>query len=149
MRHKYFGRKLNRDVKERKALFRSLVRALILQDKIKTTLPKAKAIQSLVEKLVNKAKDGSSQTFNQISAFLTKKEVIETLTDKIVPRFKDRVGGYVRIRRIGKRFGDGAQEVVMEWSKKDEEKEKDTKIKEKKDKDLGKPIPSKKINKKV
>lgn len=125
MRHKYFGRKLNRDIKERKALFRSLVIALIDKGKIRTTVAKAKAIQGLVEKLVTKAKEGTDGAIRQLTSFLTRKEIVSKLTGDITPRFKDRVGGYVRIRKLGKRFGDGAEEVVMEWSVPEPEKKKE------------------------
>lgn len=122
MRHRCFGRKLNRDVKERKALFRSLVIALIEKDKIRTTLPKAKAIQGLVEKLVTKAKEGTDAATRKLTSFLTKKEVIDKLTGEIMPRFKDKVGGYVRIRKLGKRFGDGTEEALLEWTVAQEKK---------------------------
>ena len=136
MKHRYFGRKLNRDIKERKALFRSLVIALIDKGKIRTTVAKAKAIQGLVEKLVTKAKEDTDAATRQLTSFLTRKEIISKLTIDIMPRFKDRVGGYVRIRKLGKRFGDGAEEVVMEWSVPEPEKKKEEgkKVKEKTDK---------------
>lgn len=135
MRHKYFGRKLNRDVKERKALFRSLVIALIEKDKIRTTVAKAKAIQGLVEKLVTKAKKGGEAASRQIASFIIKKEARDKLISEIAPRFQDRIGGYIRIRRMGKRFGDGAEEVSLEWSKEGEKKGAEGKmVKEKTDK---------------
>lgn len=136
MRHRYFGRKLNRDVKERKALFKSLIIALIDKGKIRTTAAKAKAIQGLVEKLVTKAKDGSQSASRQIESFLTKKDVISKLVFEIMPRFKDRNGGYIRIRKLGRRFGDQTEEVIMEWTVPEPEKKKEDgkKIQEKTDK---------------
>lgn len=122
MRHRVFGRKLNRDIKERKALFRSLVNALILNGKIKTTYAKAKAVGSLIEKLVTKAKDGSRSSVVQIASFLNTKEPVKKLVDEIAPRFKDKVGGYIRMIRLGRRSGDNAQEVMMEWTVKPEVK---------------------------
>ncbi|MBI3380049.1 50S ribosomal protein L17 [Candidatus Gottesmanbacteria bacterium] len=122
MRHQVFGKKLNRDVKERKALFRSLIWALISYGKIKTSIAKAKAIQRLADKLVTKAKDGSDNAIRQVSAFLTKKDVINKLTKEIAPRFAKISGGYLRLRRIGKRSGDDAEEVVLEWSVPEEKK---------------------------
>lgn len=116
MRHQTFGKKLNRDIKERKALFKSLILALIAYGKIKTTLGKAKAIQRLVDKLVTRAKDGSDSAFRQISAFLARKEAINKLTKEIAPRFKKTAGGYLHVRRIGERVGDAAEEVILEWS---------------------------------
>lgn len=132
MRHKVFGRKLNRDVKERKALFRSLVYALIKYGKIRTTLAKAKAIRGLIEKLVTKAKDGSSSSLRQVSSFLTKKDLITKLTKEIAPKFADKIGGYIRIRRVGFRTGDNAEEVTISWTLPEEKKA--VKIKDSKDK---------------
>jgi len=116
MQHSYFGRKLNRDVKERKALFRSLLAALILRGRIKTTVAKAKAIRSLAEKLVTAAKDGSFAAVNQLSSFLVRKELIEKLRNDIAPRFTEKIGGYLRIIRLGQRIGDGSEQVIVEWT---------------------------------
>ena len=124
MRHRVFGKKLGRDIKERKALFRSLVSSLILYGRIKTTYAKAKAIISLIEKLVTKAKDGSRSQINQIYSFLNRKEPVKKLLDEIAPRFKDKIGGYIRMIRLGTRTGDNAQEVLMEWTVKEEQKAK-------------------------
>ena len=143
MRHQVFGRKLNRDVKERRALFKSLVIALITHGRIKTTIAKAKAIKGLVDKLVTKAKDSSNGAKSQLASFLTKKEAIRKLTDVVAPKFKDRIGGYLRMIKVGKRVTDNAEEVILEWSidKAQEKKEiikvkieKNTKKKEKKNK---------------
>lgn len=122
MRHQVFGKKLNRDVKERKALFKSLILALISYGKIKTTLAKAKAIQRIAEKLVTKAKDGSENAVRQISSFLTKKEAINKLTKEIAPRFSKISGGYLSLRRIGQRSGDASEEVILQWSVAEEKK---------------------------
>src|SRR3989344_1621640 len=102
MRHNVFGRKLNRDVKERKALFRSLVKAFIDKGRIKTTYAKAKAVGSLIEKLVTKAKDGSRSQATQIASFLNRNEPVKKLVNEIAPRFKDKIGGYIRMVRLGK-----------------------------------------------
>lgn len=132
MRHQVFGKKLNRDVKERKALFKSLVIALIQHGKIKTTVAKAKAIKGLVDKLVTKAKNGSSNAQRQLSSFLTQKEVINKLILEVAPRFKDKIGGYLRLIKLGKRHSDNTEEAILTWSveevkKQDKEKKKDNK----------------------
>ena len=135
MRHRYFGRKLNRDVKERKALFRSLIGSLILHDQVTTTIARAKAIRSLGEKLVTAAKDGSTSAVNKLSAFLVRRELIEKMQKDIAPRFSQKIGGYLRIIRIGRRPGDQAEEVIVSWTEpplKVEKKEKDTKRGDKK-----------------
>lgn len=116
MRHQVFGRKLNRDVKERKALFRSLVSALIIKGKIKTTLAKARAIRGLVEKLVTLAKKDTSATRMKLHSFLIKRDLVQKIIKDIASKFSDRKGGYIRIRRIGQRIGDNAEEVFMEWT---------------------------------
>jgi large subunit ribosomal protein L17 len=122
MRHQVFGRKLNRDIKERKALFKNLVISLITYNKIKTTIARAKAVQGLVEKLVFKAREGGEVAIAQVSSFLGRREAIQKLTKIIAPKFKDRIGGYLRIKRIGKRHGDRAEEVFLEWSEEIEKK---------------------------
>ena len=92
---------------------------MILKGRIKTTYAKAKAITSLIEKLVTKAKDGSRSSINQIYSFLNKKEPVRILLNDIAPRFKEKIGGYVRMVRQGQRAGDNAQEVLMEWTVKE------------------------------
>lgn len=124
MRHQVFGRHLNRDVKERKALYKSLINALIQHGRIKTTLAKAKAIKGLAEKLVTRAKENSVSAFSQLSSFLTKKDIINKLFKEIAPRFQNKLGGYLRMVRLGRRAGDNAQEVMLEWTVKEEKKEK-------------------------
>ena len=136
MRHRVKGKKLNRDIKERKALFRSLVQALIQHGKIRTTRAKGKAIIGLIEKLVTKSKENSKSSLNQVSSFLTKRESIKKLTTEIAPRFSNKVGGYIRMIRIGRRRGDNAEEVILEWTVPDEKDAKKSKQKvELKDKD--------------
>lgn len=123
MRHRVFGKKLNRDIKERKALFKNLVLALVNHGKIQTSVAKAKAIQRLVEKMVTKAKSTSSTSISSVSSFLGRKKAVDRLVKDVVPRFKDKVGGYLRMRRIGKRRGDSIEEVILEWSVKEEKKQ--------------------------
>jgi len=123
MRHQVFGKHLNRDIKERKALFKSLISSLIVHGRIKTTIAKAKAIRSLAEKLVTQAKEGTNSSMRQVTSFLTKKEISDKLITKIAPLFKERFGGYLRIRRIGQRRGDRSEEVVLEWTAEEKKKE--------------------------
>lgn len=136
MRHQVFGKKLNRDIKERKALFKSLILALISYGRIKTSLAKAKAIQRLVDKMVTKVKDGSDNTMRQVSSFLTSREAVSKLVKEIAPRFAKITGGYSRLRRTGQRRGDATEEVILEWSVAEEKKEeaKPVKLAEKKEK---------------
>src|SRR3989344_1169266 len=118
MRKNVFGRKLKRDIKERKALFKSLMSSLVLKERIKTTEAKAKAIKGDVDKLITKVK--KNEDFAR--RFLTKSlspEALETLIKKVVPRFKNRESGYTRIIRLGKRISDHAPMVIMEWVEKE------------------------------
>lgn len=115
MRHRVFGRKLGRDKSARKALFRSLLFSLILRGEIKTTEAKAKAIKGLVDKLVNRAKQKTLQARKVVFAFLQNKKVVNKLVDEIAPKFANRPSGFTRILRLGKREGDQAMIVKMEF----------------------------------
>ena len=133
MRKNVFGRQFSRDTNERKSLFKSLISALILKESIKTTTEKAKAIKGDVDKLINKAKRGNEKLAVQ---FLQRSLGIEAMTKIIkdlAPRFKDRTSGYTRIIRIGRRFSDNAEMVVIEWvikSEKSNVKSQDARVKE-------------------
>lgn len=114
MRNKIFGRQFKRDTNERKALFKSLMSALILMDRIKTTHEKAKAIQGSVEKLVTKAKKKGESSKREMGQYLTE-PAIEKLIADIVPRFSKRPGGYTRIIKMQKRLSDKAHMSIIEW----------------------------------
>ncbi|OGG00102.1 50S ribosomal protein L17 [Candidatus Gottesmanbacteria bacterium RBG_13_37_7] len=116
MRHKVHGKKLNRNTKSRKALFKSLINALIINGKIKTTVAKGKAIRGIVEKLVTLAKDKSTGANHKLISFLKKRELIEKFRNTVSLRFTDKIGGYLRLMRLGKRKSDHAEEVILGWS---------------------------------
>lgn len=111
MRHRVYGKKLSRSKNERFALFKNLVRALILYSSIKTTEAKAKAIKGLVDKIINQAKSRDTQRLLQ--SFLTQKQVREKLTTEVIPSLKDRTSGYTSLVKLGPRQGDGAMMVRM------------------------------------
>jgi len=115
MRKNVFGRQFKRDKNERTALFKGLISALVLHERIKTTEDKAKAIRGQVDKIITKAKKGEALARHLLQKQLPKKE-IEKLILEIAPRFNGRQGGYTRIIRIGRRFSDNAQMVLMEWT---------------------------------
>lgn len=115
MKKNVFGRKFNRDTNERKALFKSLISSLIIFETIKTTEPKAKAIKADVDKIITKVKKNGDLAKRLLHGALNP-QALEKLTNDIAPRFKNRQGGYTRIIRLGKRFGDNAMEVVMEFT---------------------------------
>jgi large subunit ribosomal protein L17 len=117
MRKNVFGKQLSRDKNERAGLFKGLMSSLVLNESIKTTEAKAKAIKSEVEKLVTKAKKEERSARALLGKRLNP-EAIEKMITGIAPRFKDRKGGYTRIVRLSKRFGDDAQVVLMEWVEK-------------------------------
>lgn len=112
MRKKVFGRKLKRDTNERKALFKGLLSSLVLNERIKTTEAKAKAIKAEADKLVSLAKRNQAERLS--SGYLTQ-DAIRKLVANIAPGFKERNGGYTRILRVGNRFSDNASMVIMEW----------------------------------
>jgi large subunit ribosomal protein L17 len=120
MRHRVAGRKLGRNSGQRKALFRNLIRELYIHERIVTTEAKARAIRSQAEKLITKAKHGLAPDGNrvhaqrQVVAFLNDKTVAKKVFDELAPRYMDRPGGYVRLIKLGKRFGDAADMAIIE-----------------------------------
>jgi len=113
VRHRVYGKHLNRDKNERTALFKNLVQSLILFEQIQTTQAKAKAISGLVDKLVNQAK--TPQAAKLFDQFSNQKKIGEKLIKEIAPRFTDRSSGYTSIVKLGKRLGDGAMLVRMSF----------------------------------
>lgn len=118
MKKQVFGRKFKKDVNQRRALFRNLMRSLILNEEIKTTEAKAKAIKGQVEKLVTVAKKGESALYH------LKKDISEDASVKLIkeigPRFLDRPGGYTRIVKLSSRLKDNADMVLLEFVEKGE-----------------------------
>ncbi len=115
MKKHIFGRKLKRDINERKALFKGLMSSLVLHEKIETTESKAKAIKGEVDKLVTNAKKETILARKLLSDKLSP-EALEKMIKNIAPRFDKRQGGYTKMARLGKRFGDDATMVVVEWT---------------------------------
>lgn len=113
MRKQIFGRQLQRDTNERKALFKSLMEALVLHESIQTTEPKAKAIKGQIEKLVTKA-NKNPDAKRQLQKYFAPETLNKFLTD-VAPRFAQRPGGYTRIIKLGNRLRDNAKMVVIEW----------------------------------
>jgi large subunit ribosomal protein L17 len=114
MRHKVAGYKLKRNVSSRKALFRGLVTSVLEHERIITTVPKAKAVRPLVEKMITLAKDDTLHSRRQAAAFIESPETVKKLFDKLGTRFGQRNGGYTRIVRLGPRKGDGAEQAMLE-----------------------------------
>jgi large subunit ribosomal protein L17 len=114
MRHLKSGKKLKRNISARRALLRGLVTNVIEEERITTTVPKAKAAKPLVEKMITLAKQDTLHSRRQAAAFLLKPEAVQKLFDKIGPRYNQRNGGYTRIVKIGWRKGDGAETAKLE-----------------------------------
>lgn len=123
MKKRVKGRKLSRTPAHRKALFRNLIQALFKHGRIQTTLPKAKEIRPLAEKLITKAKPGTPHAFQEIEGFFYQKEVAKKLFDKIAPSYKNRSGGYTRIIKLGRRGGDAAEMGIIELVKEENAQE--------------------------
>src|SRR6201996_2491913 len=114
MRHRFGNAKLKRDVGSRNSLFKNLTTSVIEQERVITTVPKAKAVQPLVEKMVTLAKRDTLHTRRQAAAFLTTPAAVQKLFETIGSRFGQRAGGYTRITRLGNRRGDGAEVAMLE-----------------------------------
>ncbi|MGB9911396.1 MAG: 50S ribosomal protein L17 [Microgenomates group bacterium] len=112
---------------KRKLLFKNLIKSLITHGEIKTTLAKAKKVQPIVEKLINKGKEQTVSARRLILAFLQDKKLVNKIVDELGIIFKERAGGYTRIVRLGKRKGDNAPLVKLELIEKPEKKEKEKK----------------------
>lgn len=117
MLHHVFGRKLNRTANERKRLFKNLIRSLVVNGKISTTLAKAKAVQPGIEKLVTRAKITDLVSRRFLLKQINDEAVVDKLLTEIGPLFKNVNGGYTRIIKSGKRFGDNAQSVLFTFTK--------------------------------
>ena len=120
MRHRQSGRKLNRTSSHRKSLFKNMAQALLKHEQIVTTLPKAKELKRVVEKLITLGKKGNLHSrrlaFNQIR----NKDMVSKLFDSLANRYSDRKGGYTRVLKAGFRYGDSAPMAVIELVDRDE-----------------------------
>src|SRR6516162_70067 len=114
MRHNRSGYKLKRDVGARKALLKGLVTSVIENERVVTTVPKAKAVKPLVEKMITLAKRDTLHARRQAAAFLETPAAVQKLFDKLGTRFGQRNGGYTRVVRLGWRKGDGAEQAMLE-----------------------------------
>jgi large subunit ribosomal protein L17 len=114
MRHANSGRKLGRDSAHRKAMFANLASSLIEHEQIVTTLPKAKDLRPIVEKLITLGKRGDLHARRQAISQIRNEEAVRKLFATIGPRYKSRNGGYTRVLKAGFRYGDGAAVAVIE-----------------------------------
>ncbi len=114
MRHRNAGYKLGRNTSHRRALLRNLVTSIILEDRVETTIAKAKAVRPHVEKLITLGKKGDLHARRLALSFLQTREAVTRLFDTVAPRYGDRNGGYLRIVRRGFQRGDGAEKAFIE-----------------------------------
>jgi large subunit ribosomal protein L17 len=114
MRHGNAHRKLNRTAEHRRAMFANMAVALIQHEQIVTTLPKAKDLRPIVEKLITLGKRGDLHARRQAIAQMRDIEIVKKLFEVIGPRYKDRNGGYTRVMKAGYRHGDSAPVAVIE-----------------------------------
>lgn len=116
MRHRRAGRKLNKTSSHRKAMFSNMASALLKHEQIVTTLPKAKELRPIVERLITLGKRGSLHARRQAVSKLpaSDKEIVQKLFDTLAERYKERSGGYTRVLKAGFRHGDSAPVAVIE-----------------------------------
>lgn len=114
MRHKHGYKKLGRTSSHRAAMLKNLAIAIIKQERIETTLPKAKALRAYIEKLITKARGGDFNAHRAIFAALQDKEATNKLVEIIAPKYEGRSGGYTRILKTRFRRGDAAQMAFLE-----------------------------------
>ena len=114
MRHKVAGYKLGRTTSHRRSMLRNLVTSLILEERIETTIPKAKAMRPIAEKMITLGKRGDLAARRQAHAYLMTSAAVDRLFETVGPRFGDREGGYTRMIRAGWQKGDGADKAFVE-----------------------------------
>ena len=121
MRHRMSGRKLNRTSQHRQMLFRNMAQALVKHEQIVTTLPKAKALRPVVERLITLGKRGDLHARRLAFARLRSEEAVAKLFKELGPRYEGRQGGYCRIIKAGYRYGDAAAMAVIEFVDRNED----------------------------
>ena len=119
MRHAKGYRRLNRTHEHRKALWANMAGSLIEREQIKTTLPKAKELRPIVEKLITLAKKGDLHSRRQARAQLKEDQYVAKLFDVLGPRYVERKGGYLRVLKAGFRYGDMAPMAIIEFVDRD------------------------------
>ncbi len=134
MRHRVAGRKLSRHSQHREWMFRNMLVSLLTHERIKTTLPKAKELRSWADKMITLGKQGDLHARRRAFDLLRDREAVKKLFDQIAPRFKDRVGGYTRVLKMGYRLGDAAPLSLVELTElAPSEKEKKSTVKKAKE----------------
>jgi len=115
MRHQVRGRKLGRSPAHRRALFRNQLASLVREERIKTTLHKAKELRPIAEKVVTQGKRDTLHARRLVNRWLPERDLVKKVFDDLAPRFQERAGGYTRIIKLGPRQGDGAEMALIEF----------------------------------
>jgi len=115
MRHNKKGKILDRKKEVREMLLRNLVTQMVLSEKIKTTIAKAKAMKPIVEQIITKGKKDNLGCYKNIVEYVTIKKAAGKIIKELSPRYKERKGGYIRIIKLGNRKGDGAEMAQIEF----------------------------------
>ena len=140
MRHRNAGNKLGRNTSHRRALLRNLTTSVLVEDRVETTVAKAKAVRPHVEKMITLGKKGDLHSRRQALSYLMTDSAVTRLFDTVAPRYGDRQGGYLRIILTGFRKGDGGQKAIIELlgaeKQLDEKRQKRDEVKAKKRKEL-------------
>ena len=118
MRHNMRGRKLGRTSAHRKALFRNQLASLVLAERIKTTLHKAKELRPVAERMITRGRNDSVHARRLVRQWLPDRALVRKVFEEISPRFVERPGGYLRIVKLGPRQGDGAEMAILEFVEK-------------------------------
>ena len=121
MKHRIKGKKLNRTSSHRKALFKNLAQAIIKHEQIITTLPKAKSMKPIIDKLITLGKKGSLHARRQAFSQLRDNNMVSKLFGDLATRYAERQGGYSRVLKAGYRYGDAAAMAVLELVDRDED----------------------------
>ncbi|HEX4285369.1 MAG TPA: 50S ribosomal protein L17 [Terracidiphilus sp.] len=144
MRHRNAGFKLGRNTSHRRALLRNLTTSVIIEDRVETTVTKAKAVRPHVEKMITLGKKGDLTARRKALSFLLTDKAVTRLFDTVAPRYGDRQGGYLRIVRTGFRKGDGGEKAFIELlgaeKQLEEKREKRAEVKAKKRAELEKQL---------
>ncbi len=114
MRHRISGRKLNRTSSHRKAMFANMAVSLLRHEQITTTVPKAKELRRVADRMITLGKRGNLHARRQAASFLRDDMIVRKLFDTLAERYRDRPGGYTRVLRAGFRYGDNAPVAVIE-----------------------------------
>lgn len=114
MKHQVVGRKLGRNPSHRKAMLRNIVTSLLEHERIVTTVPKAKEVRRIADKMITLGKRGDLHARRQALSYIRTKDVVAKLFDDLSPQYADRQGGYTRIIRTGTRHGDAAPMAIVE-----------------------------------